>query len=99
MTVEHRLLFGLSDIVALSIECSKCGIRLSMAPEKVQIDQLRQCHSCGSLWLANDEDTSAPRGGAYTVLLLALRRLAQAPKADALAVGFKLNLEFASPPK
>jgi hypothetical protein len=100
MTVEHRLLFGLADILAVTFECTNCGVRLSVAPQKVQPDRMRQCQSCGALWLANDITVGGPfQGGPYMLMLAALRYLADPPKSNLEPVMFKLHLEFAAPVK
>lgn len=94
MTVEHRLLLGLADIVAITFECAHegCGVRLSVSPDATDTGRLLQCPSCGGLWLANDSDLGQTNVGVTGRLLSAVARLRNAqPK------GFRLHLEFAEP--
>jgi hypothetical protein len=49
MTREHRLVMGLDDIVAIIISC-RCGMRLSMSPDKPYIPGQCPNGECGAVW-------------------------------------------------
>lgn len=96
MTVEHRVLFDLSDIRALVFECTRdtcqAHARLSVSPDVTDTVKLLQCPSCGARWLADDPDYGDVTGGAFGRLVLAL---ASARKARSST--FRMRLEFAEP--
>jgi hypothetical protein len=66
---------------------------MTMSPDKVEVDRLRQCPSCGSLWLADDEQSEGRYMGIVTALLLALRAIRRAD--HKIPSTFRLFLEFA----
>jgi hypothetical protein len=37
MTIEHKIVVGLSDIKAVIFECRQCRTRISMAPDKIAV--------------------------------------------------------------
>jgi hypothetical protein len=96
MTVEHRLSFGLSDIVAVTFVCKKCGIRLSVSPDKLNLDRLRECPSCKVGWLS--DDTNALRGVPVQALARFVGTIAPAVHSEAQdELGVNVLLEFAEP--
>jgi hypothetical protein len=95
MTVEHRLSFGLSDIVAVTFTCRKCGIRLSVAPEKLDALRLVMCPSCKAEWLPNDTNMERASIHPLTRLVEAIAPSLLNEKDDALH--FEMFLEFAEP--
>ena len=53
MTVENRLIIGLGDIRAVTLECSSCEARLSLSPDKITRAHLGQCPSCRTYWMSD----------------------------------------------
>jgi hypothetical protein len=100
MTVEHRLVFGLDDIVAVVFECRRqgCGARLSMVPSKIKLEHLRVCPACDAGWLSADVNTvrDAPvMSLARFVVQIAPAVLSE--KEDKANLGVSVRLEFAEP--
>jgi len=52
MTFEHRIVVGLDDIKAVSIECNQCHTRLTMSPDSIRIPP--HCQQCDSVWIVGD---------------------------------------------
>jgi hypothetical protein len=50
MTIEHKIVVGLSDIKAVIFECTSttCRARVSASPDKLQIP--KQCPACNEIW-------------------------------------------------
>ena len=91
MTVEHRLHFGLADILAITCECKSCGLRVSMSPSKLAISSIRRCTSCGHEWLDEDRTNGAMYTHPMTWLLTAIPHALKNEESP----GFRLILEFA----
>jgi hypothetical protein len=91
MTVEHRLLFQLADITALTFECAKegCGARLSLVPDTVSPDKVQRCPRCAAYWLDEDTDLGQTNMGVFGRLVTAIRT-ARGVKHP----GFRLYFEF-----
>ena len=94
MTVEHRFQIGLADIVAVTCECKACGVRVSTAPAKLKVANVRRCPTCGAEWV-NDETVRMQHAfeSAGAQLLFALA----ATTADPDAFGCRLTFEVAAP--
>lgn len=54
MTVEHRLCFELSDILAVVFECKGCKLRMSVVPDKLRPEKVQICPGCSRDWLSAD---------------------------------------------
>ena len=52
MTIEHKIVVGLNDIKAVSLECSKCQTRITLAPDGIEVPL--QCPKCGKIWITGD---------------------------------------------
>lgn len=91
MTIEHKIVVGLSDIKAVIYECTSptCRARVSISPDKVQIPE--QCPSCNKGWMSAERksqqcDTSQEWN--FIDSLAKLRVLAMKP------LPFRILLEF-----
>jgi hypothetical protein len=52
MTIEHKIVVGLSDIKAVIFECRQCRTRVSMAPDKIDVPPRCPKGSCdGPAWI------------------------------------------------
>lgn len=91
MTTEHHLLVGLADIVGVALVCKKCSARVTIAPEKIVVDDLGRCPMCEHQWL---DFSGKPKHGSPTALLLsALSKAgdAQETAADGVRILFVVN--------
>lgn len=52
MTFEHKIVVGLNDIKAISLECNKCQTRITLAPDGIEVPL--QCPKCGKIWITGD---------------------------------------------
>ena len=48
MTIEHKIVVGLSDIKAVIFECRQCRTRVSMAPDGINVPQRCPKTGCDS---------------------------------------------------
>ena len=96
MTVQTKHFIELSDIVALRLECKKCGTTLtSLVGDKIDARALRVCPQCSEPW------ASLPGGSTIELELLklvaALKETRAAVDARAQLIrdgGFFLSLEI-----
>jgi hypothetical protein len=95
MTVERRFVVGLADIRAITLECVRCGLRLTMLPDNVDSEKLGQCPACRQVWLPTGGQVLAPRSAAAT-LVWSLKG-AREEQADAPSLGVRVLLEFEEP--
>jgi hypothetical protein len=93
MTREHRLVVGLDDLTAVIIAC-RCGLRISMSPDKVYVPGQCPNADCGTAWsgkpshqISTDHDKWA---SANLDLIDAIKRI----RANQNNGGFKVLLEF-----
>lgn len=100
MTVEHRLVVGLGDIRAVTLECKHCGARLSHSPEGLKRGDLWKCPSCHRDWLSDSlVHSQRPTSDlALFLLTLSASRKTQQEGTDS-AVGVRVFLEFDAPCK
>lgn len=89
---------GLDDIRAVSFECKKCQVRLTLAPDKINLEAIDACPGCSVLWCS----TSVSSGRIYTTVMARFLDLfpsllqAQKPDSDASA-NVRILLEFDEP--
>jgi DNA-directed RNA polymerase subunit RPC12/RpoP len=50
MTIERKVVVGLDDIQAISIECTACGYRVTLPPDNLKDPPIR-CDHCGKEWI------------------------------------------------
>jgi hypothetical protein len=95
MTVEHRIVVGLGDIRAVTLECKTCGARLSLAPEALTRNNLWKCPSCPAEWVSDSTTDTRIFTSDLAMFLLKLQssRETQRKGADS-AVGMHVFFEF-----
>lgn len=49
VTFEHKIVVGLDDIKAVSLECSQCHTRVTMPPDDIRIPH--HCQRCDNAWV------------------------------------------------
>jgi hypothetical protein len=72
MTLEHRMVVGLGDIRAVTLECKKCGARLTLSPEKLTERSLNQCPMCRDIWLEPTHVSTTTHASEFLRFLLLL---------------------------
>jgi len=101
MTVQHRLIFGLRDIVAVTFECKRegCGVRLSMSPDaNLKHDDLRKCPSCALNWLHPEMSNDIVHVSHLLVFLLNIRMARESQKEVSDGrVGLRVFFEYDDP--
>ncbi len=85
MTKEHRLVFALSDLAAIQLQCATCGVAVTQAPTSATVPM--QCPVCGASWLR------LPAGADPTVGVIAAIRAALQPVAPGPPVEVRLVLD------
>jgi|HubBroStandDraft_4_1064222.scaffolds.fasta_scaffold369632_3 hypothetical protein len=95
MTIERKILFGISDIRTISFACDKCGARATfpLGPTK---EPTATCYVCQHPWRAGTKQHLSPFSGepsAYAALLQALSDV----KALEKEAGFKMLFELEEP--
>lgn len=97
MTSERRLLIGFDDIRAITLECKRCGVRLTIAPEKANPDDYVTCPGCRTSWITRRAETGRTGGASFAFLHL-LPELVQkaAPDADTRD-GVRILFEVSDP--
>jgi hypothetical protein len=99
MTVERRIVLKLTDIKAVSLECIKCGRRLTSKPDDPKT--LHTC-PCGQTWQFSGPDIPAD-ANPFNQFLLALRdslaSLAREKEQGRPSAGFHVLLEVDEPPR
>jgi hypothetical protein len=93
MTVEHRIVVGMGDIIAVTFECRTCHTRTSVPATSLQ-GVPRSCSSCNSIWwtgtdMSSHVVTSGPAAIGFIQAIITLRALIQENR-DA----FRILLEF-----
>lgn len=101
MTSEHRLIVGLLDIKAVTLECKHkgCGVRLSLPPDGIKGTHLVCCPSCNRPWLSMEEGHEMVAVSHLVRFLSALpySRESQKPQSD--LIGVRVFFEFDMQPK
>lgn len=98
MTREHRMLVGLMDIKAVTLECRSCHARLTVSPDSVEMKALLRCPMCGAQWLSGEYHHREIASSDLMLFLLQMRdaRKAQSATTDT-AVGVHVLFEFDVP--
>jgi hypothetical protein len=95
MTIEHKIVVGLSDIKAVIFECANanCHARVIVSPDNIHIP--KQCPACNEGWISIEKsfqsDTSQEKN--FVDALAKLRVL------EAKPLPFKILLEFEDEPR
>lgn len=97
MTAERRLVVGLGDIRAVTLECKRCRARITRLPDDKQLEIYTSCPSCNHPWWSwPPGHLMRPLPSAFNDLVKALRDARELQGQDD-AVGFQLLLEFDEP--
>ncbi len=89
MTIEHKIVVGLDDIMAVTFECNQCHSKLTVPPDKIKLPQ--DCRQCGAEWFSG-VDMPYPTGGSpYSSFIRALTTIRSQLK-DRMP--FRILLEF-----
>lgn len=91
MTIERKILFGLSDIRTISYACNKCGARVTF-PSGPAKEPSNACYACGHPWRMEPKQQSPFSGepSMYIALLQAISTI----KALEKELGFKVLFEL-----
>jgi len=94
MTSEKRTLVGFNDVKTISLECKKCRVRFSYAPEqKLQVPEMCPNPVCNSSWSPKSTrafEIDKPASVRFLDMLAGL--IAEQAQAD--SNGFRIFLEF-----
>jgi hypothetical protein len=93
MTREHRLLMGLEDLKAIVVAC-KCGIRLSMSPDKISLPNNCPNTECGMLWGGKPVQDAKSEREKWSTANLDLIDAIKRVRANQENAGFRILLEF-----
>ncbi len=97
MTLQNRIVVGLDDIKAVTLECTdqdnkKCCARFSSSPDMIQIP--KNCPQCNATWWKGDQtfrQYDNPRQMGF------LEALAKLRDREAEGTPFRIFLEFETP--
>lgn len=93
MTIERKIVVGLDDIKAITLEC-ECGARMTFTPELFRAIPAN-CSNCPKQWSKFDRLDTAPGIPAATWFLTSLRDIRTLLREKSLP--FKILLEFNEP--
>ncbi len=95
MTVERRIIAGLEDIKAISLECKSCHSRVTFSADR-KIDVPLSCERCGKPW-RSPQSVSAYRtnDSAIVNLVQSIATIRTLISED--SIGFSILLEFEEP--
>jgi hypothetical protein len=89
MTFEHKIVVGLDDIKAVTLECCQCHVRLTMSPDEVRFPQ--RCRHCDAAWLLGDPSRYLSGTSAQLNFVDAIAQIRKQMKEG---VAVKILLEF-----
>lgn len=93
MTRERKMVVGLDDIQAITIQCCNCNVRLTLPIAKIR-DIPRACNHCNTVWWTSSEigqnfNTEMPASQALIGAIHTLRMLMREKKES-----YRILLEF-----
>jgi hypothetical protein len=98
MTVERKIVVGLEDVEAITLEClnpSGCRSKFSASPDSIRIPT--NCPQCGHEWMPPTPSGHLPsKAWPYVSFLNAVRAIRAGGKAEE-PPGFRIILEFKEP--
>src|SRR5436853_6031559 len=68
MTLERRFVIGLADIRAITFQCKTCGGRVTVSPDKENLEEMHNCPLCSEVWgqrAVGDGTPPTSRAGAF----------------------------------
>lgn len=89
MTFEHKIVVGLDDIKAVSLECSQCYTRITMKPDDIRIPH--RCQRCDAAWIYGDPSQYQSVTSAHLNFVYAIGQIRKQLKGGS---PFKILLEF-----
>ena len=93
MTREQRLVVGLEDLTALIISC-KCGMRLSMSPDKISIPEKCPNGECSAVWGGKPSHQVTTEREEWSAANLDLVDVIKRVRANQAKGTFRVLLEF-----
>jgi len=99
MTIERKIVVGLEDIEALTLECRAegCGYRVSFSPDKFERIP-NNCGQCGQDWTPRDlAGHTEARAWVFLNLLRSIRTARAFIAENGSTSGFRVLLEFKEP--
>lgn len=96
MTIEHRLIFELTDIKAITLECNRCKGRFVQDPKR-ELKLHANCPICTVEWFVEPTGGLDRAPSAYLALMVSIGKLCQPDTKKLEKVGFTLRLEFDEP--
>lgn len=92
MTIERKITIGLSDIQAITFECTGCLSRLSVSPDSIgSIPD--HCPRCRLAWSLLEPAQYQSKVSPFVNLTMSIERLRLLDK-EGTATGFRILLEF-----
>lgn len=98
MTSERRLLAGLADIRAVTFECAKCETRVSLAPMKINDENIvTACPKCQQHWFNTNRVGTSVYSSPLLNFLVELRDATKAEQDVNPAPRVRVFFEFDEP--
>jgi hypothetical protein len=96
MTFERRIVVGLDDIRAVTLECVNvnCGSRLTISPDKLE-NLPQRCPRCAQQWIPPEPSNFTNADSAFPNFLRGIAQIRTFIKNNLL--GVKILLEFEEP--
>lgn len=91
MTIEHKFVAGLDDILAVTLECAQCHTRLTMSPDDIRIPKSCRHEGCEAQWISGEPAEVASVTSPHFNLASAIRAIRKQLKKGA---AFRVLLEF-----
>lgn len=70
-----RVSFRMDEVVAIAIECENCGTRLSLPIEKLTMDLVSRCRTCGREWISGEHTNGVALEFPAAAIVAAFKRL------------------------
>ena len=97
MTVEHKIVVGLEDIAAITLECLNpkgCHSRVSVSPDKIKIPS--NCPQCNHEWVPEAiSGVTSVKAWPYANFVNSIKLIREGKTPEGQP-GFKILLEFQS---
>lgn len=75
MTFENKIVVGLDDIKAVTLECGKCKSRLTVTPDQIKIPSRCPSPRCDQQWLSDVVEHISVPNSSYLQLCAAISEL------------------------
>lgn len=94
MTFERKIVAGLDDIAAVTLECLGCHSKLTLLPDSL-VDFPRRCSRCPQEWIPPDPTTYSAVASPFSNFLRSVTQIRTLIGAN--TIGVKILLEFEEP--